>query len=161
MKSKCIHYTGLIILGLFWISLSETLDFQVLTIGLIIYGLVYIYDKEKTLYFTGKRFANIVRIKYMIKYLLLLLKEIVIANFQVARIVLSKDLKISPKTVIFKTSLKNDLTKTILANSITLTPGTITVKVFEDKFIVHCLLEDYKKNIVDSGFEKILLKIEE
>jgi len=70
-------------------------------------------------------------------------------------------MKISPNVVKFKTNLKKDLSKTILANSITLTPGTITIEVKGDEFTVHCLSEKNIEGIINSKFEKILLKIEE
>jgi len=61
----------------------------------------------------------------------------------------------------FTTDLKSDFLRTILANSITLTPGTITVDMSDDEFTVHCLRGEYGQGLVDSKFEKILLRIEE
>jgi len=73
-------------------------------------------------------------------YLLWLLREVVKANLQVLRVVLHPRLPIDPVLVRFRTHLTTDLAKTILANSITLTPGTITVQVSGDEFLVHSLL---------------------
>ncbi|MBQ8547563.1 MAG: Na+/H+ antiporter subunit E, partial [Lachnospiraceae bacterium] len=56
--------------------------------------------------------------------------------------------------------LKTDLARTVLANSITLTPGTITVELTEDEFKVHCLDKEMAEGIEDSVFVRLLLKME-
>jgi multicomponent Na+:H+ antiporter subunit E len=72
-------------------------------------------------------------------YLPWLLKEIVVANLQVIRIVLDPRLPVDPCLVRFPTRLTGDLAVTTFANSITLTPGTVTVDVEEREFVVHAL----------------------
>jgi multicomponent Na+:H+ antiporter subunit E len=73
------------------------------------------------------------------RYFVWLLREIAIANWQVVRLVLDPKLPIDPAVVRFRTRLHTDLAKTIFANSITLTPGTITVDVVDGEFVVHAL----------------------
>ena len=68
-----------------------------------------------------------------------LLKEIVVANVQVVRIVLHPQLPVDPSVVRFRTRLTGDLALTTFANSITLTPGTITVDVEGSEVVVHAL----------------------
>ena len=70
-----------------------------------------------------------------------LLLEIIKSNLDVARAILSKDLKIQPQLVRVKASQKTDMGRVIYANSITLTPGTITLDVRGDEFLVHALLD--------------------
>ena len=77
-----------------------------------------------------------------ITYLPWLLKEIAIANWDVIKIVLSSDMKISPTLFHVKASQKSSVGQAIYGNSITLTPGTITVDVHEGEFIVHALTKD-------------------
>jgi multicomponent Na+:H+ antiporter subunit E len=72
-------------------------------------------------------------------YIPWLLKEIVVANVQVVRVVLDPRLPVDPVVVRFKTRLTSDLAVTAFANSITLTPGTVTVDVEEREFVVHAL----------------------
>mgnify|MGYP003293873687 FL=1 len=60
----------------------------------------------------------------------------------------------------FDTPLKSHFLQVILADSITLTPGTITVRLNEEKFEVHCLDESMAKGIDDSIFVKMLKKWE-
>lgn len=72
-------------------------------------------------------------------YLPWLLKEIVVANVQVVRIVLDPRLPTDPRLVRVPTRLSSDLAVTTFANSITLTPGTITVDAGEGVLVVHSL----------------------
>jgi len=74
-----------------------------------------------------------------LRYLPWLLKEIVIANLQVIRVVLDPRLPVDPTIVRFSTRLAGDLAVTTFANSITLTPGTVTVDVDGKDFVVHAL----------------------
>lgn len=75
----------------------------------------------------------------MLAYLPWLLKEILVANIEVAKVILSPTLDISPRTVHFRGSQKTDLGRAIYANSITLTPGTITTGVIGNDFEIHAL----------------------
>jgi multicomponent Na+:H+ antiporter subunit E len=72
-------------------------------------------------------------------YLPWLLKEIVKANFVVARAVLSHPMKISPHFLTIPARQKTDVGHMIFGNSITLTPGTVTVETYADHFLVHAL----------------------
>lgn len=68
-----------------------------------------------------------------------LLKEILIANIAVAKVILDPKLPISPRLVTFHGSQQTDLGKAIYANSITLTPGTITTGIEGHDFQIHAL----------------------
>ncbi len=72
-------------------------------------------------------------------YLPWLLKEILVANLNVARVILSPSLPISPIMVVFRSTQKTDLGRALYANSITLTPGTITTGVEDDQLEIHAL----------------------
>lgn len=72
-------------------------------------------------------------------YLPWLVKEIFIANFDVAKVILDPKLPISPRMVVFHGSQDTDLGRVIYANSITLTPGTVTTGVEGHDFQVHAL----------------------
>ena len=68
-----------------------------------------------------------------------LLKEILVANINVAKVILSPSLPISPIMVVFRSTQKTDLGRVLYANSITLTPGTITTGVEGDQLEIHAL----------------------
>lgn len=87
-----------------------------------------------------------------ISYIVLLLKEIIKANYSVIHLILSPKYEIEPKLVRFKTDLKSDTSRVILADSITLTPGTITVTLEGDEYLIHCLDKDMAEGMEDSEF---------
>ncbi len=97
---------------------------------------------------------------YLIQYLYYLIKEIVIANFATMRLICTSNRVVEPVLVEFETHFKNDTSRFLLANSITLTPGTITVSIDGDKFIVHCLDKTLAEGMDSSVFVKLLEKIE-
>jgi len=103
-------------------------------------------------------------ILYIGKYFFVFIIALVKSNFDMARRVLSPQVDINPGIVMFKTQLKNDFAKMVLANSITLTPGTLTVDVIKNKFYIHWIdvkTVDPEKvyEEIAAPFEKILLKI--
>lgn len=74
-------------------------------------------------------------------YLPWLVWQIITASIQVAYVVISPKMPINPSIIRFKTKLNKVTAKVILGNSITLTPGTITIDLNEDEFIVHALMD--------------------
>jgi multicomponent Na+:H+ antiporter subunit E len=81
------------------------------------------------------------RLPQMLRYAPWLLTEVVKANLQVARLVLDPRLPIDPVIVTFDSVLTSPLARTTFANSITLTPGTITLDVDGSSFTVHAITE--------------------
>ena len=107
---------------------------------------------------------NPVKIFYMIWYLIVFLMALINSNLDVARRVLTPSLPINPGIVKFKTKLTTNYSKMVLANSITLTPGTLTIDIVDDTFYIHWIdvkTTDPEKAFTDIAeqFEKILLKI--
>jgi multicomponent Na+:H+ antiporter subunit E len=83
-----------------------------------------------------------------------LLKEIVKSGWQVTRIILDPRLPISPTLVRFRPSQKTTVALATHANSITLTPGTITVDANQDEFLVHALTREGAAGVVDSEMDR-------
>lgn len=67
---------------------------------------------------------------------------------------------VEPVIVEYRTRLKTGLGRVILANSITLTPGTITISLEEEKLVIHCLDRSMAEGMDDMIFEKLLVKME-
>ncbi len=151
----------LILMVVFWLILTESMDAQMVLAGIAICFLVFMMNMDILEINFGYSFKNKKKIFYLIQYLALLCKEIVFANFHVAKIVLSPKLLITPSVMSFETRLEKPLSRTILANSITLTPGTLTVKMQGKSLIVHCLMDEYTESVAHSKFEELLLKVEE
>lgn len=127
-------------LSLFWLSLSGHFTPLLLSLGaasvlitVVLSGRLGILDREGAPYFAIIGF---------LLYLPWLLKEIIVANIVVIKACLRADLDISPALVKVKTRCVTDLAKTLFANSITLTPGTVTVEVEKGRVLVHALYED-------------------
>ncbi len=87
-------------------------------------------------------------------YLLYLLKEIVVAAVYVAERVLDPALGIAPTMQIHRARFTSDTARVAFANSITLTPGTLTVDVDGDVFIIHCLHESFADAISSGDLER-------
>lgn len=150
-----------LLLFFFLMILNGRLTAEIVILGLIFAALVYAFvwkfmgltwEREKSFW---KHFL------WGVQYIAILLKEIAVANLVVLKIVLSPKKKVHPVIVSFDAPLKNHILQAILADSITLTPGTITVRLYEEKFEVHCLDESMAEGINDSIFVKMLKKWEE
>lgn len=76
--------------------------------------------------------------------------EIAKANVAVVKMALNPDLDITPRLVRTKLSPKSDLGKAVFANSITLTPGTVSVELEDDEVLVHALTSDF---VDQDGFQ--------
>jgi multicomponent Na+:H+ antiporter subunit E len=105
-----------------------------------------------------------VRVFWGILYIPIFFYHMIIANFDVAYRVLNPGLPINPGIVKVKTNLKTDMGKALLANSITLTPGTLTVDIDKEYLYIHWINvltvdeEKASKEIVDK-FEKYIVRI--
>lgn len=80
-------------------------------------------------------------------YWLWLLKEIVISSIDVAKVILSPSLPISPTVVKLKAQTKTDVGQVIFGNSITLSPGTVTLDMHKGEVLVHCLTSESAKEL--------------
>jgi len=96
----------------------------------------------------------------VLRYWPWLFKEIVLSGWQVAKIIVDPRLPISPTLVRFKPTQKSAVGLVTHANSITLTPGTITVEAGEDEFLVHALTRAGAEGVVDSEMDRRVRRIE-
>ena len=83
------------------------------------------------------------------------------ANIDIIKLVLSKDPEISPTLKPMKARLKSRISRVALANSITLTPGTITVTMNENNLLIHAIEKSNLDGIEESIFVEKLQEIEE
>ena len=135
-----------ILLG-FWFLMTPSLDAYNVIVGIgCAVGITYFWSQD--LFKPGKPmgFTPLQAVK-LFQYLVLLVYNIVIANIDVARIVLSREMRISPGFILVKTKLTHELTRTLYANSITLTPGTVTVNLKGDRLLIHALTKETAKTI--------------
>ena len=149
-----------LIFFLIWVIFNGQFTPEIAVFGLIIAGLMYAFICK----FMGyKPRADIIMAKkffYLIQYVFILVKEIVKANFAVIRMITSSRYELEPAVVRFKTDLKSAPARIMLANSITLTPGTITVSLTGDEYVVHCLDKSSAERINSSIFVTLLRRLE-
>ncbi len=136
-----------------WLVLVQSFDPQEMIAGAVVAFFVAFLSKGEP--FTTPIHCLLApkRILYSIIYVFYLFFAIVRSNLDVARRVVSPSLPINPGIVKIKTRLKSPLGKMILANSITLTPGTLTVDVRGDDFYIHWI--DVETKDVQAATEKI------
>ncbi len=125
-------------LFLFWIVLSGKFDWFHLGLGVFSTAIVVFATRP----LRGHKKGGMGDALAWPGYLLWLTWQIVISAVQVAKIVLQPRMPIDPKLVRFKRPLPNAFAHMTLANSITLTPGTVTVGLEGDEYEIHALTED-------------------
>ena len=96
-----------------------------------------------------------------LRYIWVLVVEIVKANFTVIHMIISEREEIEPALVAFQSNMKTPAGRAFLANAITLTPGTITVMLEESDYLVHCLDESLAAGMDDSVFVELLSDLEQ
>ena len=119
-----------------WLLLTGSLEAQEVIAGAVVSILVTAIFGARFTIFTGFRFSWLAPL-YILVYLANFFVALVRANFDLAIRVLSPSLPIRPAMVEVRTRLKSPLGKMLLANTITLTPGTLTVDVIGDRLLVH------------------------
>lgn len=134
------YLIGLIVaLSVFWLGNSGHYTPLLLSLGGVSIALTVFLTHR--LGGIDRESAPYVRLWGFITYMPWLFWEIAKSNFAVIQACLKADLDISPALVKVKTNCKSDLAKVTFANSITLTPGTVTVEIEGDKLLVHALYE--------------------
>lgn len=146
---------------LLWIVFNGKVTMEIVVLGLLISAAIYAFICKFMNHSIRKDIVIAKKILLMIKYIGVLIWEIVKANVATIKMIFSMKYITEPVIVRFTTDLKTETAKVVLANSITLTPGTITVSLEGDEFVVHCLDKDFSEGLNDSIFVKMLLKLEE
>ena len=126
-----------------WLALSGKYDVFHVSLG-IISSLIVAYTSRDLINNSNNICKNIkIFIKFLF-YIPWLIYQIILSNFMITRIVLSKNVikNINPRIFTYERVLTSDLAKMFLANSITLTPGTITISVVDNKLTIHALKEE-------------------
>jgi multicomponent Na+:H+ antiporter subunit E len=154
-----------IILYLLWFVLNGKFELtsaflEIALFGLFVTSLVYFFLCKFTdfSFEKDKKFCR--NFFLFIYYLMVLLKEIFMSNFNVVKTILRKGDNSSPEIVRINLGIKSKFVNTLIANSITLTPGTITISLTENEIVVHALRHEYLDGIDNSKLLKILMKME-
>lgn len=145
---------------LVWVIFNGQLTAEIAVFGIVVAAVVYAFTCKFMGWSPAKDKVLLKKGFLILKFGWLLITEIVKANMAMIRMTVSRDVEPEPVLVHFRTRLKTRTAKVLLANSITLTPGTITVALEEDELTVHCLDRSFAEGIGDSSFERALLELE-
>lgn len=149
-----------LIFFLIWIIFNGQITLEIALFGLAVAGLMYWFICKFLDYSPGTDWQVFRKFFQILHYVFVLVKEIIKANFAVIKMITSSRYEIEPAVVRFKTDLRTTPARILLANSITLTPGTITVSLEEDEYVVHCLDKSLAEGINSSIFVTMLKKME-
>ncbi len=141
----------LILFG-FWLIFSGHFDRFHISLGVICAGLVAFFSYDLLLPDLKSR-NKLLKAWRFLHYIPWLVYQVLLANLHVVHLVFYPS-KIRPQIVRFKTTLTSDLAKVTLGNSITLTPGTITMDVSDDEFYIHALSDKVVKDLLTGEMER-------
>ncbi|MBQ0001072.1 MAG: Na+/H+ antiporter subunit E [Clostridiales bacterium] len=145
---------------LLWVIFNGAVTVEICLFGIVVAAAVFAFtcrfmdyslEKEKKLYKTTGKF---------LKYVYVLVFEIVKANMTVIHMILSEKEELAPAVFDFEADMKTPAGKVMLANAITLTPGTITVELEDNHYTVHCLDESLAPQSDDSVFVQMISDME-
>lgn len=145
-----------------WIVFSGQFDAFHLTLGVLSSAFItaisssfLFVDRSKGF---GVRFQEVIRLP---GYLLWMLYQIFLSNIHILKLALTPgDLpQVEPSLVRIKTNLKTDFGKWMLANSITLTPGTITISIEGDELLIHSISKISTSAVLDNTMERKIARI--
>ena len=151
-----------VLLFVLWLMFNERITIDVIIFGIIIVAVLSLAIKMIGLWDPSKDIQRISRIPSAIGFVLRLVYEVFKANIHMIMLVLSPNPneRIRPKILRHYSNIKTDGGLVALANSITLTPGTVTVDVGDDYVYVHAIDEYAEEGLKDSVIEKQIERME-
>jgi multicomponent Na+:H+ antiporter subunit E len=165
-KTSWLRYRGLIlqalILSAVWLILSGKLEPIYLLWGFIsIAFVIWLNSRLRGVPLASGESCGMTRINIprLSLYLLWLLWQIIRSGVYVAYVVLHPKMPIQPMIVRFTSHQPNVLARVILGNSITLTPGTLTLDILDSQFTVHALTRDTEEGLVSGDMEIRVAKL--
>lgn len=147
---------------LFWVVMSGFFDLIHITMGVLsVSGVIALHYKLKAHRFFSDDMNDMKELRYFmaVKYFFWMIVQIVKSGFHVVMVIASPSLPTKLSVVRFKVNLPSAHAKMILGNSITLTPGTLTVDIVGDQFTVHALDESSYAGIVSDEMPRQVLSL--
>ena len=135
-----------------WIIFNANFTWEIFFIGAILSAALYWFVCKFMDYSPKKDLQGLKKLGKVFQYIIILVVEIIKANGQVIHFILTSKYEVEPKLVKFRTDLKKDSSRAVLANSITLTGN---------EYVVHCLDKDLAEGMDDSIFVKQLRAMEQ
>jgi multicomponent Na+:H+ antiporter subunit E len=145
---------------LLWIIFNGNLTLEIFLIGLVLCAVLFAFCCKFMGYSIKQDIQLFKKLPLFFQYAVILIIEILKANRQVLYFITTPQYQVEPQIVHFTSNLKSEWSRVILANSITLTPGTITVGLEGNEFYVHCLDKEFAEGMENSIFVELLEKME-
>ena len=144
----------------FWVLLNGKITWEIMLLGLGVAALAMLFLCACCDWSLKKEWKLYRCVPQLIAYAGVVIWEIIKANLAVCHLILTRREVVDPVIVKVHTNLKTETARVILANSITLTPGTITVSLTDRELLVHCLDKSLAEGMEDSEFVRLLEALE-
>jgi multicomponent Na+:H+ antiporter subunit E len=149
-----------IVLFLAWIAFTGSILYQELLAGALVSLLVSAVVVKQFMHGSTAKKLNPRRWAYFIAFLLYLVYREILAHLKLITIILSPRLKIKPQVVTLNPEIENELGLTALANSVTVTPGTLTIEAHQKSLEIHCIDKIPNKQVFGKS-DSLLRKVVE
>ena len=159
-KNSFSQYLTLsLLLALFWLLMSGHYTVLISSLGLISIVLI-VWNVIRMDLVDEETHLGHLKISRLLIYYFWLFKEILLSNITVAKQILLPDLPIKPGLIKVKTTQKTLIGKVVYANSITLTPGTVSLDIDEDYILIHALNLDDTESLKNGEMADEVNKVE-
>jgi multicomponent Na+:H+ antiporter subunit E len=150
-----------ILLAVFWLLLSGRIGLQYFIFMACSVGLILWMNPERPFRVRGGSFGENLSSLFgslvaLLRYLGWLLWNVVTANIDVAYRILHPRLPIRPQLLVFQTELEHEVAQVLVANSITLTPGTVTIDLKDGEYLVHALHPETTGAVKGGGLQNMV-----
>ena len=150
-----------LLLFAFWLQLNGKVTLEICMLGVGVTAALGAVEYVLFGYTPRGEWRIVRRVPLMVAYLGVLLWEVIRSSCFICRVILfKKRYPVEPTLVTFHTDLRTELGRFLLANSITLTPGTITIRVRGNALTVHCLDKALLDTSPEGTFQKWIRRLE-
>ncbi len=143
-----------------WIVFNGKFTPEIAAFGAVLAGVMYWFICKFMNYKPSMDILVCRKVFGFLHYLFVLAKEIIKANVTVIGMIFTSRYELEPVVVHFRADLQSRFARIVLANSITLTPGTITISMVDGEYIVHCLDKSLAEGLDRCVFVELLEKLE-
>lgn len=158
MKSTVLPFAVLLA---FWLIITENLYWDSIVTGVVVCLVVVRFNRDIMVNTSDLPALNLRRARILLAHFGQMLVEVIKANVQVVRIVLSRNMEFEQGLVIFSPKLSHEWIEVLFANSITLTPGTLTLDLEDDVYTVHILDMGNADSLVSWSIRENLERLED
>jgi multicomponent Na+:H+ antiporter subunit E len=154
-----------LLLAAFWFLLSGRWGFPYFFFMAGTVGIVLLLNPERPFgwrrpdagQFMGVGLAARIRaMRFLVRYMIWLVWNVIKANVEVAILILHPRMPIAPRLLTFRTTLKHPVAQVLVANSITLTPGTVTIDLSDQEYLVHALVPGSSGGITGAALQNMV-----